>query len=563
MRILVAQMTRMGDMLQTSPLVRALKTRFPDAHITAMVRRMGVAIAERNPDVDDVIVYDEDAMFLDLHSDDSDRLLKAYQAAESYVRQLQEGRFDVVYNCTHSLASAMLFKLAGIPEAVGAHLSDDWQYVLRGRGPNYFFTSVLHREYNALNLCDLFRHFLPDAAPCQELIFSVTDEDRQTAAGLLAGHGIGPEDFVACFQMGASDTAKRWPVAQFAGLGARLAQERAARIVLVGVDDEAPLGQELDRAAPGLAVHLFGKTSIPVLAALLERANVLVTNDTGTMHIAAAVRCPIVLVSVGYVHFRETGPFGAGHCAVERHRESLGRSDTMRAGPDERAALTPAHIARAVDVVLGCRDGRGAPQFEAEGEMEAVDVYLSAFAPDGCLEWYPLVRRPITQVDLIRIAYRAMWLEFLSGKPDKSAERKSLERAVEHYRTGGDELDAWRAALCKAFSELAGLGKRGARTTEQLLDVLRKRRGLQQAKELVAGLMRLDEEIRLFGEMWEPCKPLVAIGRFERDNLEGADPVLLAETTLQIYRDLYARARLMGQKLDRVAEAWAARQPAG
>ena len=110
MRILVAQMTRMGDMLQNSPLTRALRLRYPNAHITAMVRPMARGIAERNPDIDEIIVYEEDAMFLDLRSRDSERLLRAYRTAEALVNDLNARKFDVIYNCTHSIASAMLMK---------------------------------------------------------------------------------------------------------------------------------------------------------------------------------------------------------------------------------------------------------------------------------------------------------------------------------------------------------------------------------------------------------------------------------------------------------------------
>ena len=77
---------------------------------------------------------------------------------------------------------------------------------------------------------------------------------------------------------------------------------------------------------------------------------------------------------------------------------------------------------------------------------------------------------------------------------------------------------------------------------------------MKQAQQIVADLMRLDEEIRLFGEVHAACKPLVAMARFERDHLEGADPVLLSRTTLEIYRGMYARARLCERKLKRILE---------
>ena len=549
-RILVTQMTRMGDVLQTSPLIRALKQSHPNAHVTVMVRRMGKAIAECNPDVDEVIVYEEDDMFLDLRSEDADRFLHAYQTADAQVQRLREGHFDIAYNCTHSLASALLLKLAEIPRVVGAHLSEDFRYMFRGRGPNCFLTNVLHRDLNDLNLCDMFRHFVETPPASSGLVMAVSDARRKEVASLLETLGIGPDTFLVCFQLGASDRDKRWPEAQFAALGLMLAQRRQAKIALVGVTGEAPLGQVFEEYAPGLAVHLFGKTSIPQLAALLKRANLLVTNDTGTMHIAAAVDCPIVLTSVGYVHFRETGPYGAGHCAIERRRAHLGRSDVRHEHAGETKGLRAEQVFRAVELVLGGRGEKGIPLLEETEDLSDVDVYWSEFATDQCLEWYPVIRRAMKESDLLRMAYRAMWIEYLTGKPNKATEDEDLRRMLGQYLAEMPES----ADGASALTGLAELAQQGARMTEKLLDVLAQGRSMRQAQQIVADLMRLDEEIRLFGEVHAACKPLVAMARFERDNLEGADPVLLSRTTLEIYRGMYARARLCERKLKRIVE---------
>lgn len=165
MRILVLQTTRMGNVLQTSPLITGIRERYPDAHIAVMVRRMGKAVADRHPDIDEVLVYEEDELYLDMKANDSDRLLHAYETAAQRLRELRDAHFALAYNLTHSIASAMLLKLAGIPKVIGAHLTDEGQYVLRGAWTTYFFTSVFNREYNDLNLCDIARHFEPGKLP--------------------------------------------------------------------------------------------------------------------------------------------------------------------------------------------------------------------------------------------------------------------------------------------------------------------------------------------------------------------------------------------------------------
>ena len=557
MRILVLQTTRMGDVLQTSPLIRAIRRKYPEAVICLMVRRMGKAILERNPDVDDIIVYDEDELFLDLRAQDSDRLLRAYQSADAFISQLRAKQFDLAFNCTHSLASAMLLKLAQIPEVVGAHLSDDWQYVLRGRWINYFFTSVFHREHNDLNLCDITGRFVEDVPPSRELVFDVRDEDRAFVTALLDEHGVAPDDFVACFQLGASEENKRWAETRFAELARLLVEKRDARIFLLGVESEAPLGETFEKHAPGLAVPLYGKTTIPQLAALLERANVLVTNDTGTMHIAAVVGCPITLVSVGYVHFRETGPYGPGHCALEWRRPRVGAASRELSTEDERTCIRVEHVMCAIDLALSKPES--IPRLDECPEVADVDLFMTQFAPDGCLQWYPVIRRPLTETDFLRIAYRAMWLDYLGAQNSKRTEREGLERILRCYCAPDDgAVDDWRREQGAAFDEFAQLAQQGIRTTEKLLDILEKGAGMRKAQQHVAQLTELDEQMRLFSELHHPCRPLVRIARYERDNLEGADPLVLARTTCRIYRDGFARARLMQKKIANVADVWAA-----
>lgn len=553
MRILINQTTRMGDMIQTGPLVSQLRLQHPDAHIAVMVRRMGRIIGERHPDVNEVIVYNEDDLFLDLRSGDSDRLLTAYRRAETFIRGLHEKQFDVIYNVTHSQASAMLARLAEIPKVVGADMTDDWQFLLRSRWANYFFTSVFNRDYNDLNLCDITRHFAADAPPCPRLSFTLTDEDRAFAAQVWQDNGIAEGDCVVCFQLGASELNKRWPEARFAALAQRLHAEHNARILLLGVDEEAPLGENFEKLAPGRAVPLFGKTTVPQAVALLERARLLVTNDTGTMHLAATVDCPIVLISVGHVHFRETGPYGADHIAIEPRRQTLGRSDFVPNAADDRERITADHAYAAAKLVWQYRETGRHDALDAAEALADVDFYRTAFAPDGNLEFYPILRRPMGERDFLRTAYRAMWLEHLNEKHDRRIETESLTRTLACYDGPDDATrDRWTREQGAAFKALAALAKRGADDTEALLTVLRKGAGMAKAKTLVAQLMALDEEMRVHSEVHPACRPLIYMARFERDNLEGADPIHLARTTLDIYRACYARARLMEKKLRRV-----------
>jgi len=549
MRILVAQVTRMGDMLQTTPMVRSLKHQHPDAHITVLVREMGKIIAQRNPDIDDVIVYNEDEMYVHLQANDSDRLLQAYELAETFVETLRTRGFDIAYNCTHSLTSTMLLKLAGIPRVVGAQLNQHHHYVIEGKGPACFFASVLHRELSELNLCDVFRYFAPDSDAPRSLVFEVTDADRAEANALLAANGIDEDDFLVCMQLGASDRDKRWPAESFGQLATSLRSNFNAKVALLGVEAEASLADGFESAAPGIAAHLFGKSSVPVLAAVLERSRALITNDTGTMHIAAAVQCPVVLMSVGYVHFRETGPYAERCIALERRRTNLGSSDLMKSDPNERVGINPDHALSAVAYLLdGCPPDAW-QNLTRDVDFEHVDAYYSAFEEDGCLAWYSLEQRPYRRLDFVRHVYRLTWIEYLRGDQDDRTAAAFLNRTCAgHDAVDPGEVRTWITELTADFDALAQLAHTGSRMARELAEGLAKQMSMKRAKDMVSELMKLDEDIRVFGEIHDACRPLVILTKFERENLQGTDPLLLAEATQAIYKRLSQRAQLAANK---------------
>lgn len=542
-RILVLQLTRLGDVLQTTPLMATLRQQYPDAHITLMVRPMGKSVAERIPHVDALVVYDEDKLFAHLRADDSDRLLAAFDEADVLVQRLRAGRYDVAYNCTHSIASAMLMRLAQIPRVIGAHMSDDWQFLVRGPWPNYFFTSALHRAHNDLNLCDLTVRFAENAAPARTLTFAINDYDRAAASTLLAEHGIGPAQRPIAVQLGASDTYKRWPPEKFAAAAQRVAAETAAPVVLLGVASEAPLGTAFEARAPRLAAHLFGKTNVPVAAAILERAQLLLTNDTGTQHVAAAVGCPVVLVSVGYVHFRETGPYAAGNVAVEGTQTGHTAYDSANLADD--GTIQSEHVVAAAKHVLTGESPM------ASACWDRVGIYASAFAPDGCLAWYPLIRRAATAADVRRQAYRMMWLHELDLAWTAEREREALSE----WRSQFDGVDQGRIEeMLRVAFDLAELAEHGAALARQLLDAI-DCRDMAGARAIAADSSRIDDKIRIFGAMHEAIRPITAIAGYERDNLEDAPALVLAQESLARYERVRERAQRLRKKLDHFHQA--------
>ncbi len=263
---------------------------------------------------------------------------------------------------------------------------------------------------------------------------------------------------------------------------------------------------------------------------------------------------------MGYVHFRETGAYGANHCAIEWRRPRIGVVDHTKDSEEERSQIRAEQVLQAIDLVVSTEGAAAAIQ--KDSGFDNVDLFMTSFAPDGYLQWYPVMRRPLLEMDFTRIAYRAMWLDYLGNGTDKRAERASLIKILSCYAPPDSEsVASWSEVHGADFEAFSELSQRGVRTTEKLLETLKKGKSMRKAHEAVEKLMLLDEEMRLFSELHQACRPLVRIARYERDNLEGADPQVLAKTTMQIYRDAFARARLMRKKIIRVNRVWQELQP--
>lgn len=552
MRILVSQITRMGDVIQTSPLVQAVRARYPEAHITMLVRPMGRIAAERTAGVDDTILYEENSIYRNMSIGDSDRYLSAYREAEAMVHTLRDGNFDKVYNCSHSVASAMLLRAADLPDVVGVDFSDDWRFVLRGPWATFFFATVHAREYTPFNLCDTNRHLDQPADKAMALSFVVNDEDRAAARTILEAAGIVSDEKYVCMQIGASDDNKRWSEARFAALAQYIQREHGYRVILVGVEEEAKYGEAFEQYAPGLAVHLFGKTSLTELAAVVEGGQALITNDTGTMHIAAAVGCPVTLVSVGYVYFRETGPYMPGCVAVEKRATETVRDGWSTAATPEEQQPLPQHVEKAFELTLALHRGERPTPIAATPAWKGVYLHISDRAPDQCIEWYPLIQRPPSEIDVMRLAYRAMWLTHLDGA-SHPAEHEAMARQIAFWPVDAPRIRNLVEENKPLFAQLHRCAEEGIAATMALLNILDQKQSMVHAREHVSNLVRIDEDIRILGDVHRHLKPLTMSARFYRDNLEGADPLVLAQDTLTIYRSLSEQARHMMEKLEQIA----------
>jgi len=306
--ILIVKLSAIGDVIHTLPALNALRKRFPQARITWVVESAAADLIQGHPALDRVIVSDRKRWIRGLKTR---RWAFHLAAIRRFIRQLRDTRYDLIFDFQAHLKGAVLIALA------------------RGRRKIGFGPGMEHQEFSYWALTervpamDMDIHALVRGLmllnavgiPTDDVAYRlpVTDAHRRSAMALLPGPRTG-RPCVAINPVALWET-KLWDPEGFAQLADRLAADRGATVVFTGGPADRPVVRSiLDRMAT-TATDLSGRTDLMTLAAVYAAADLLVTTDTGPMHLAAVVNTPTVAIFGPTAPWR-TGPFGDGHQVV-------------------------------------------------------------------------------------------------------------------------------------------------------------------------------------------------------------------------------------------------------
>ncbi|HEX6992659.1 MAG TPA: glycosyltransferase family 9 protein [Gammaproteobacteria bacterium] len=286
-RLLAVRLDAMGDVLMTTPALHAAKASCPERHVTLLTSAGGAEAARLAPDVDDVIVYD--APWVKATTNRARAGLD-----RRMIRRLAGARFDgavifTVYS-QNPLPAALLCYLADIPRRL-AHCRENPYQLLTDWIPEHEPDGgVRHEVERQLDLVAAVGWHASE----RRMRIAVPAAAAARVEERLAALGLGARARWAVLHPGATAPSRRYPLERFATVVRTLASRHGWRFVLTGSRDEIPLLERLRAEAPGRAVPLGGELAFAELAALIARAPLLISNNTGPVHIAAAVGTPVV-----------------------------------------------------------------------------------------------------------------------------------------------------------------------------------------------------------------------------------------------------------------------------
>lgn len=281
-RILIRGVNWVGDAVMTTPAIAGIRQTFPRAKISLLVKPWVAGVFAGNPHVDEILLFNRDGP----HSG----LSGLFRLAQ----ELRRARFDLAILLQNAFEAALLAFLARIPHRIG--------YSTQGRGLLLTTMVVQDQSTRQLHHVDYYQDLLRTLGWVvgeREPNVYLSREAEERAEALLGGEGVRPGEPLVAFNPGSTyGSAKRWPADRYANLADRLVEDLGVKVLLTGAQADGVVAKAVRSSArhPERVIDLTGRTDMQLLAAVLKRCAVFVTNDTGAMHVGAAAGVPVVAI---------------------------------------------------------------------------------------------------------------------------------------------------------------------------------------------------------------------------------------------------------------------------
>ncbi|CCH51723.1 glycosyl transferase family 9 [Fibrisoma limi BUZ 3] len=289
LRILCVRPDNFGDVLMTTPAFRALKETYPNCHLTLLTSPVGAAVAGMIPEIDDVITVD--VPWVRSEQTDHDPANVVTMAEE-----LRQQRFDAAILFTvqsqNPLPAAMLCYLAGIPRVLGYCRENPYRLITDWIPDPEVLVATRHEVNRQLDLVAAIGCYTNDT----HLSLQIPAEAHEKAIDLLKETGVSPNRPWLILHPGVSEEKRRYPADCYVKAANRLADIHDYQIILTGSASEWAYVDGICQQIGPDAFNLAGMMDLATLAALIAEAPVLIANNTGPVHLAAAIGTPVVVL---------------------------------------------------------------------------------------------------------------------------------------------------------------------------------------------------------------------------------------------------------------------------
>lgn len=301
--ILIIKPSSLGDIVLTLPALSALRGSLPDAKISWLIRPEFAPLLKNHPSLTDIILFDRRFLGKAWYNP------RALASLLSLINQLRRSKFDAVIDLQGLFRTAVLGWLSGCKKRFGMAATRELAHI--------FYTHKVPQHQDCIHLVDYYLKIIQTVGASDTDVRFVLPTDPAAADSLgklLTDYGINPDSY-AVFVPGSAHGDKCWPIERFAALADKISLQFGLSIIATGTASEKDIVERLKDKANAKIANFAGATSLDELIALLRAAKLVVSNDTGPGHIAAALRVPLVLI-FGRSNPARVAPYGRSRCVA-------------------------------------------------------------------------------------------------------------------------------------------------------------------------------------------------------------------------------------------------------
>ncbi|MBI5058345.1 glycosyltransferase family 9 protein [candidate division KSB1 bacterium] len=514
-KTLVLAISRMGDLVQSGPFLRRLKRRDPDGELHLLVEECFRDVAAMLPAVDQIHTVRLEHLLPALASGANHDLPSAISHYRDYLRELRGEAFDSVWNLTHTRPATLLNYLLVGEHGMGVTLDRGGLQRVNAPWLRYFFATNLARPWCQFNLVDIYANCVRDVDWRAERFLRLNVPQVEQVAGLAVTKSTRPPRLA--IHPGASHRSKCWPVASYVRLARELRARWGAELIIIGGPRDSDLAEAF-AGSPGV-VSLIGRTNIPELTTVLESCDLLITNDSGPMHLAAAVRTQVIAITVGTALASETAPYGSGHYVVEP------TSECFPCLPQRPCAISECARTVSVETISALAQAALSSVAPAADDLSAARVFRTVVNPtDALLDLEPLNREARDRRWELNHELRPMWIYAMESAMGPATPDPVTTTAL---------IEAARKALAAASA---------ARSSAVELVHISRRQPLQvrRCSELGGRIERAERTIAATLKNGGPLEALWNFHQLGRSSLAGVTLAEQSTETLALYEWLCA-----------------------
>ena len=278
-KLLIRSTNWIGDAIMTTPAVRAIRENFPNAQISILSKPWVSSIFNNSKYVDKVIVYD------------SNNRHKGIKGIYRLIKELKAQKFDAAILLQNAIEAAIIAYFAQIPVRIGFN-TDARTLLLTHPIPCTKKIKEMHQVFYYLKILE----GIGLKTSGDELYLKINDSDNEYADEFV-NKNVSPQQKIVGINPAATyGSAKQWFPERFARLADLICETYDYKIVIFGGPDDVELGKTISKMMYNQVLDLSGKTTLGQALAIISKLNLFITNDSGLMHVAAALKIPLIAI---------------------------------------------------------------------------------------------------------------------------------------------------------------------------------------------------------------------------------------------------------------------------